>query len=216
MTPHPRKEGREPLTRDKILDQAVDIIDEHGVEGLTMRRLADAFDIEPMSLYHHFANKDAILDGVVERIVAETTSEPPPAADADWKAVMMSGPASARRALDAHPKAGLLFFGRQYRTAPSLQMLEAPLRILYGAGFRGQELVDAAHAIFAFIAGWFILASGEGGSWSGPDDEDIAAAPEAAPIAASVSAELREWGRGFDEGLLALLEGLEARRSDAC
>jgi len=91
-------------------------------------------------------------------------------------------------------------------------MLEAPLQILRHAGFSGQELVDAAHAIFAYTAGWYILASGEGGSWSGPSDEAVAAAGEAAPLAASLAPELRDWSRGMDEGLRALLDGLEARR----
>ena len=214
MTPHPSSEGREPLNRDKIVERAIEMIDADGVEKLSMRRLAAALGIEAMSLYHHFPNKDAILDGVAARIVEEAGPLLPPP-DADWKTVMASGPANARSALDAHPKAGWLFFGRQYSTATSMQMLEAPLAILYSAGFRGQELVDAAHAIFAYIAGWYILTSGQGGSWSGASDEAFAAAPDAAPVAESVARELRDWSRGFEDGLMALLEGLEARRGSA-
>lgn len=75
--------------------------------------------------------------------------------------------------------------------------------------------MDAAHAIFAFAAGWYLLTSGEGGTWSGPTDEAIAAvseeASDAAPMAISLAPELRDWSRGFDERLMALLEGLEAR-----
>lgn len=210
MTPHPGKEGREPLTKEKILDKAIELVDAEGVQGLSMRRLGEALGVEAMALYHHFPNKDAILDGIVGRIMEEVGPAIPPA-DADWKTVMLSGPASARRALDAHPKATWLFFGRQYNTATSLQMLEAPLAILYSAGFRDQELVDAAHAIFAYITGWYMLTSGEGGSWSGPAEEMLGAAPEAAPLAVSLAPELRDWSVGFEEGLMALLEGLEAR-----
>lgn len=211
MTPHPSREGREPLTREKIVGKAIEILDADGVEGISMRRLGDALGVEAMALYHHFPNKDSILDGVVARIV-EDTGPALPLESADWKTVMLSGPASAGRALGAHPKAGWLFLGRQYSTAPSLSMLEAPLQILHSAGFSGQELVDAAHAIFAYTAGWYILASGEGGSWSGPTDEAVAAAGDAAPIAASLAPELRDWSRGMEEGLKALLDGLEARR----
>jgi AcrR family transcriptional regulator len=170
-----------------------------------------------MALYHHFPNKDAILDGVAALIIEETGPAMPMAeADSDWKTVMLSGPASAGRALEAHPKAGWLFLGRQYATEESLRMLEAPLRILHAAGFSGQELADAAHAVFAFTAGWYMLASGQGGSWSGPTDEAIAAVGEAAPLAASLAPALRDWSRGMDEGLMALLNGLEARlRRDA-
>ncbi|MDH4139285.1 MAG: TetR family transcriptional regulator [Coriobacteriia bacterium] len=212
MTPHPNKEGREPLNREKIVESAVKILDAEGVEGLSMRRLAAALGVEAMALYHHFPNKDAILDGVAARIIEETGPAIPLAeAEADWKAVMLSGPASAGRALEAHPNAGWLFLGRQYSTTESLQMLEAPLQILHTAGFRGQQLVDAAHAVFAYTAGWYILTSGEGGSWSGPSDEAIDVAGEAAPLAASLAPQLRDWSHGMEEGLRALLEGLEAR-----
>ena len=217
MTPHPSKDGREPLTKEKIVEKAIELLDAEGVERLSMRRLGEALGVEAMALYHHFPNKDAILDAVIGRIVAETgPAELLPGAD--WKAQMLSGPAAAGRALDAHPKAGWLFLGRQYTTAMSLQMLEVPLALLRSAGFRGQELIDAAHAIFAFAAGWYILTSGEGGTWSGPTDEAVAAATkadtDAAPLASSLAPELRDWSRGFDEGMMALLEGLEARRRE--
>ncbi len=214
MSPHPKKGVREPLTRDKIIDKAIAILDAEGLEGLSVRRLGEALDVEGTALYHHFPNKEAILDGVAARIIEETgPGLPLDAAQADWKSVMLSGPASAGRALAAHPKAGWLFLGREYSTVTSLQMLEAPLAILYTAGFRGQELVDAAHAIFAYTAGWYILTSGEGGSWSGPSDEAIAAAGEGAPLASSLAPELRDWSTGMEAGFMALLDGLDARRT---
>ncbi len=210
MTPHPSKDGREPLTREKIVEKALEILDADGVEGLSMRRLGDALGVEAMALYHHFPNKDAILDGLAARIIEET-GPAMPLMSADWKTVMLSGPASAARAITAHPKAGWLFLGRQYNTAQSLQMMESPLALLRSAGFEGQALVDAAHAIFAYSAGWYILASGQGGSWSGPTEEAVAAAGDATPLAVSLAPELRDWSRGMEEGLMALLEGLEER-----
>lgn len=213
MTPHPSKDGRKPLTREKIVEKALEILDDEGIEGLSMRRLGEALGVEAMALYHHFPNKDAILDGVVARIIEET-GPALPLEGADWKTVMLSGPAAAGRAIGAHPKAGWLFLGRQYSTAESLQMLEAPLEILRSGGFEGQDLVDAAHAIFAYTAGWYLLSSGQGGSWSGPDDEAIEAAGQAAPLAAALTPGLRDWSVGMEEGLIALMEGLEARLAD--
>lgn len=210
MTPKPNKDGRTPLTRDTIVETAIKLLDADGISGLSMRRLGDALGVEAMAIYHHFANKDAMLDAVAARII-EDTGEGLPLDSADWKTVMMSGPASAARALEAHPKAGWLFLGRQYSTTESLQMLEAPLRILYSAGFRGQALVDAAHAIFAYVAGWYVLASGQGGSWGNPDSDAVAAAAETVPLTAELTPELQDWGRGFDAGLRALLDGLESQ-----
>ena len=210
MTPHPNKDGREPLTREKIIDKALELLDAEGLEGLSMRRLGDALGVEAMALYHHFPNKDAILDGLYERIVQETGPALAIKGPEDWKTVMSSGPAAAARAIEAHPKAGFLFLGRRYSTEVGLQMLEAPLQILYGAGFRGRELIDAAHAIFAYTAGWYLLASGEGGSWSGPSDEEVADASGVAPLAARLAPELRDWSRGMETGFRALLDALEA------
>jgi TetR/AcrR family transcriptional regulator, tetracycline repressor protein len=213
MTPRPRKKARVQLTKERILEKAIELLDAEGVQGLSMRRLGEALGVEAMAVYHYFPNKDAMLDAVVELLIQETgPAELTPGTD--WKSLMASGPAAAGRALEAHPKAGWLFLGRQYTTAPSLQMLEVPLAILQSAGFRGQALVDAAHAIFAYSAGWYILTSGEGGSWGGPSEEAIAAAEGTTPLAASLAPELRDWSRGFDEGFMALLEGLDARRGE--
>lgn len=212
MTPRPSKNGRPPLTREIIVDKAIDLIDADGLESFSMRRLGDALGVEAMAMYHYFPNKDAILDAVVARVI-EQTGPAMPLESADWMTVMASGPASAARALEAHPRIGWLFLGRQYSTIQSLQMLEAPLEILRSAGFEGQDLIDAAHAVFAYAAGWYLLASGEGGTWSGPTDEAIEAvaaeAAEVTPMAVSLASDLRDWGSGFDEGMRALLEGLE-------
>ena len=178
-----------------------------GVELPTSAPARSRVGAEAMALYHHFPNKDAIIDGVVAPIIEATgPAMPPPDAASEWKVVMLSGPASAGRALGAHSKAGWLFLGWQYATATSLQWLEAPLQILHNAGFRGQQLIDAAHAIFAYTAGWYILTSGQGGSWSGPTDEAISAAGGRAPLAASLAPELRDSSQGMEQGLLALLE----------
>lgn len=209
MTPHPRKDGREPLTKEKIVEKALELLDAEGVNGISMRRLGDALGVEAMALYHHFPNKDAILDALAGQIIAEVGPATPLDADADWKDIMLSGPAAAGRAVTAHPKSGWLFLGRQYETAEGLQMLESPLRLLESAGFKGQQLVDAAHAIFAYTAGWYALSSGQGGSWSGVTDEAVAAAGAATPTAAKYAPELRDWSRGMEEGLRALLDGLE-------
>lgn len=209
MTPHYGKAGREPLTKEKIVEKALEMLDADGVNGISMRRLGEALGVEAMALYHHFPNKDAILDALAGRIIEEVGPGMPLDANADWKDIMLTGPAAAGRAVTAHPNSGWLFLGRQYESPEGLQMLEAPLRLLEGAGFRGQQLVDAAHAIFAYTAGWYALSSGQGGSWSGPSDEAVEAAGETTPVTARYAPELRDWSRGMEEGLRALLEGLE-------
>ena len=83
--------GRRPaLTREQVLTAAVAIIDAEGVEALTMRRLGQALDRDPMAIYRHAADKDALLDGVVEHVAAEliTSRESDSIEDGDWEAVL--------------------------------------------------------------------------------------------------------------------------------
>ena len=84
----PPPNGRRPgLTREQVLTAALKIIDDEGVEALSMRRLGQALDRNPMAIYRHAADKDALLDGVVERVVSELVvyrdrdSDP----DGDWE-----------------------------------------------------------------------------------------------------------------------------------
>ncbi|HWL50732.1 MAG TPA: TetR family transcriptional regulator, partial [Acidimicrobiia bacterium] len=86
----PRPRARYPLTRERVLRAAVDLADREGLEALTMRNLARDLGAEAMSLYYHVANKEAVLDGVVDVIMDEINEavavvEGPPASE-DWKA----------------------------------------------------------------------------------------------------------------------------------
>jgi AcrR family transcriptional regulator len=82
---HPKVDERAPLTRARVLEGAIAIADAGGLGALTMRSLAKAFDVTPMSLYHHVANKDEILDGIIDVVFSEI--ELPPG-DVDWRAVL--------------------------------------------------------------------------------------------------------------------------------
>src|SRR5437870_12862874 len=78
-------EPRFPLSRDRILRTALDLADESGIEALTMRRLGQALGFEAMSLYNHVTNKDDVLDGILDLVLAETE---PPAPTGDWDAAV--------------------------------------------------------------------------------------------------------------------------------
>jgi AcrR family transcriptional regulator len=91
---------RTPLSRARVIGEAVALADENGIGALTMRRLADRLLVEPMSLYHHVANKDEILDGMVDVVFGEITL---PSIDADWKNAMRERATSARAALRRRP-----------------------------------------------------------------------------------------------------------------
>src|SRR3954453_20255709 len=102
----PTPEPRIPLSRDRILQAALELADEGGIESLTMRRLGQELEFEAMSLYNHVANKDDVLDGILDLVLAETELPPPVG---DWDAAIRSSAISVHQAFRRHPWAcGLL------------------------------------------------------------------------------------------------------------
>src|SRR5215216_3957374 len=91
---------RAPLTRERVLRGAIAIADAGGIAALTIRALADKLDVRPMSVYHHVANKDEILDGIVDLVFSEIDL---PSATGDWRSELAQRASSARAALRRHP-----------------------------------------------------------------------------------------------------------------
>src|ERR1700760_2678962 len=91
---------REPLSRTRVLEAAVALADETGLERFSMRGLAQELGVVPMALYKHVANKDQLLDGMVALVFGEI--ELPPE-DLDWRSAMRRRALSAREALRRHP-----------------------------------------------------------------------------------------------------------------
>ena len=99
-TPERTRRDRIPLWRDRVLRTALAHADAAGLEGLTMRRLAQMLDVVPMALYRHVANKDDLIDGMVDQVFGEI---PLPSADLAWKSWMRERAISVRHALVRHP-----------------------------------------------------------------------------------------------------------------
>jgi AcrR family transcriptional regulator len=131
---------RTPLTRDRVLRAAVDLADRDGIGSLSMRKLAQELGVEAMSLYHHVASKDVILDGLIDLVFSEIDL---PLGEADWKAAMRRRAISAREALRRHPWATGLMESRSTPGPATLRHHDAVLGILRNAGF---PLELAAHA----------------------------------------------------------------------
>jgi AcrR family transcriptional regulator len=133
-------EVRTRLSRERVLGAAVAFADERGIEALSMRKLGEALGVEAMSLYNHVANKDQLLDGMVDIVFSEVGL---PAGDVDWKTAMRRRAVSARRVLSTHRWAiGLM----ESRTSPgpaTLRHHDAVIGCLRGAGF---SVAMAAHA----------------------------------------------------------------------
>jgi AcrR family transcriptional regulator len=147
----PSVEPRTPLTRERVFRAAVVLADERGFESLTMRALGEELGVEAMSLYHYVANKDELLDGMVDVVFGEIEL---PTTDVDWKTAMRRRAISTRQALARHRWAvGVL----QSSTSPgpaNFRLVNAVLRCLREAGFSVENAVHAYSAQDAYIYGF--------------------------------------------------------------
>jgi AcrR family transcriptional regulator len=132
---------RAPLTRERVLRAALALADTGGIDSLTMRKLGQDLDVEAMSLYNHVANKDDILDGIVDLVFGEIAL---PSGGGDWKRAMRRRAISAHEALLRHRWAPSLM---QSRTRPGPATLRHHDSVLGSLRSTGFTLVMAAHAI---------------------------------------------------------------------
>lgn len=146
-----------PLTRAEILTAALALIDADGAEGLSMRKLAGALGVEAMTLYHHFPNKDAILDGVVARVFAEMrVPEPLPEG---WMALAHEMFVAFRRALVEHPNTITLLARRPLNTADAADFVETPLSVLTMSGLSPERVGQLYQSLVAYSFGHAFVAS---------------------------------------------------------
>ena len=144
-------EPRRPLTRDRVLRAAVEIADTRGMDSLTMRNLGQELGVEAMSLYNHVANKQAVLDGLVEVVVAELLDavaaiEPAPGADG-WKDVMRARILAAREVLLRHRWAPDLLESRTDIPPTLVSYYDSLLGLMREAGFSLDLAHHAMHAL---------------------------------------------------------------------
>jgi AcrR family transcriptional regulator len=131
---------REPLSTERVLQAALVLADAGGIEALTMRRLGQDLGVEAMSLYKHVANKDEILDGIVDLAVGEIAL---PSPGEDWRTAMRRRGISAHEVLLRHPWACLLLMSRTNVGPAMLRYVDSTLGSLRQAGF-SVELADYA------------------------------------------------------------------------
>jgi AcrR family transcriptional regulator len=141
---------RKPLTRDAILDAAIALLDREGMAGLSMRRLGAALGVEAMSLYHHIPNKDALLDGIHERVLL---SLDPPAHARSWQAFARHQAHALHRALVAHPHAIPLFATRPAATPAAVARLDRYLEVLLRAGFKPLDALSVVQLVSQLVVG---------------------------------------------------------------
>jgi AcrR family transcriptional regulator len=145
--------SREPLNRERALSTAVALADAAGLSSLSMRKLAQELGVEAMSLYHHVANKEDILDGMVDVVFAEIEL---PSEGTEWKTAMRQRAESARAALTRHPWAISIMDSRSSPGPATLRYHDAVIGSCRKAGFSVKMAAHAFSLIDSYIYG-FVL-----------------------------------------------------------
>lgn len=143
-------EPRVPLSKGRILRAAIALADAQGIESLTMRNVAHELDAEAMSLYYHVANKEALLDGVVETLVVEIEEELggfTVVSGGDWKPALRTRILTARDVMLRHRWAPSIIETRTTMTPTLLRYMDGLLGILIEGGFSNDQAHHAMHAL---------------------------------------------------------------------
>jgi AcrR family transcriptional regulator len=146
-----RSRERAPLTRERILQTAVTLADDGGVDSISMRRIAQELGVVPMALYKHVANKDELLDGMIDVVVTEID---PPFEGVGWKTAMRERILSARRALQRHAWAARVIESRGEPTPTVIGYLDSMMGILRSGGFSIDLMHHALHVMGSRILGF--------------------------------------------------------------
>lgn len=128
------------LNRQRVLEAAVTLADEIGIDALSMRRLSQELGVVPMALYKHVANREELVDGMVDLLIQEIE---PPLADVDWKVGVRHRVLSARRALLRHPWARQALESRTSKTPAVLAYMDSMIGMFLDGGFS----VDLTHHV---------------------------------------------------------------------
>lgn len=142
---------RTRLSRERVLDAAVRLADAGGIDSLSMRRLAQELGVEAMSLYHHVASKEEILNSLVDMVVGEFEL---PSAEREWRESIRRTARSAHDVLVRHPWAANLMLSPGRVSAARLGYMDAILGTLRQAGFSADMTDHAYHALESHIMGF--------------------------------------------------------------
>jgi AcrR family transcriptional regulator len=151
MTQQVEAPRRVRLSRDRVLRAAVALADDAGIESLSMRKLAQELGVVPMALYKHVANKEELLDGMVDVVIGEID---PPVHGTDWKSAVRQRILSARRALLRHPWASRVLESRTNPTPLVLGYMDSMIGMFRAGGFSIDLTHHVMHTVGSRIFGF--------------------------------------------------------------
>ena len=205
-TPKPRQ----PLSHERIVDTAIALVDAEGLDALTMRRLGAELGMDPMAVYYYVPNKAALLDAVVEAVMAEIDlSVDDPSKPADERLIRAAQ--AYAEVLVRHRNAMPLLLVRGPATPAALAPVELMLGILRNGGIPPERADAGMHVLTAAVRGDAAIIANE---MADPGQRDIEArvalaSPEQFPYLSEAAAQPRQDTQAaFESGLRVIANGL--------
>ncbi|MER5754814.1 TetR/AcrR family transcriptional regulator C-terminal domain-containing protein [Streptomyces sp. NPDC002088] len=207
---------RAPLDRKRVADTALRLLNEVGLDGLTLRAIAKELDVKAPALYWHFKDKQALLDEMAtemyRRMVAGTALDP---ADT-WQERLRKSNHGLRGALRGYRDGAKVFSGSRFTGIEHAEQMEDSLRLFTAAGFTLAEAVRATSTTYLYTIGFVTEEQGveplPDERREGFDVEERARLMSAFPLTAKAGAEIfADYDRHFAEGLELVIAGIEAR-----
>jgi AcrR family transcriptional regulator len=146
---------RVPLSRERVLDAAIKLADQGGLESLSMRKLGQELGVEAMAVYYHFANKDEVIDGIVDIVFSQIDL---PASGADWKSAMRQRAVSLRDVLLRHRWAISLMESRRKPGPANLRHHDVVIGSLRSAGLNMPTIAHAYSLVDSYVYGFALFA----------------------------------------------------------
>lgn len=206
---------REKLTRPRVIEAALHLMDTEGLEAVSMRRVGRELGVEAMSLYNHVRDKEDLLDGIREHVLSEFLD---PGTEGGWEERARQAARSWRHIIRAHPNMlTLISEAKRFSMTPgSMQPTETALRLLREVGLSEEDAVKAFCALGGFIVGFVMFEIGversadQGSEAPSPDRLTAELAPDEFPCFLSSLPYLMKGDidQRFEYGLDLLIAGI--------
>ncbi|MGY1548599.1 TetR/AcrR family transcriptional regulator C-terminal domain-containing protein [Streptomyces sp. MN6] len=209
-------ERRAPLDRRRVADTALTLLNEVGLDGLTLRAIARELDVKAPALYWHFKDKQALLDEMATEMFRRMTDGIEPAPDDGWRERLLRSNRVLRRTLLAYRDGAKVFNGTRFTGLEHAEHQENDLRLLTSAGLTVPQAARALQTTFLYTLGFVAEEQGvepvPGERREGFDVDERARLMADHPLAAQAGPALfGDYDRQYEEGLALILAGIEAR-----
>ncbi|MGC9382160.1 TetR/AcrR family transcriptional regulator C-terminal domain-containing protein [Streptomyces sp. MH13] len=208
-------ERRAPLDRRRVADTALELLNEVGLDGLTLRAIARELDVKAPALYWHFKDKQALLDEMATEMYRRMAAGTPLDAADTWRERLFKVNRGLRAALLGYRDGAKVFSGSRFTGVVHAEQMEENLRLFTAAGLTLAQAVRATMTAYVFTIGFVTEEQGvhplPGERREGYDLDARARLMAEYPLAAQAGAEIfTDYERNFEEGLALVVEGIGA------